>query len=69
MRTFWLVVGMILLVVGAQGAIRLLVDHQNGGLLSWFPGGFAGQLTGYLVLAAAGLLLAGRVGGKRSAGG
>jgi len=53
-----LVAGMVLLVLGAQGAIRLLVDHDNAGLLGWLPGGFAGRLSGYLVMTVAGLLLA-----------
>lgn len=34
-------VGVALLVLGAQGAIRLLADHDNAGLLGWLPGGFA----------------------------
>ncbi|WP_250034843.1 hypothetical protein [Paractinoplanes maris] len=59
MRVFVLVMGMVLLVVGAQGAIRQLLDHDNAGLLGWLPGGFGVQLTGHVVLALAGLLLAG----------
>ncbi|MEU4426186.1 hypothetical protein AB0F81_36665 [Actinoplanes sp. NPDC024001] len=53
-----LVIGLILLVVGAQGAIRLLVDHDNGGILRWVPGGFAVQLTCFVVMAVGGLFLA-----------
>ena len=59
MRVAVLVLGMVLLVVGAQGVIRQLVDHDNAGLLGWLPGGFGVQLTGHIVLAVAGLLLAG----------
>ena len=59
MRVAMLVLGMVLLVVGAQGAIRQLVDHDNAGLPGWLPGGFGVQLTGHIVLAVAGLLLAG----------
>ncbi|MGM1059796.1 hypothetical protein [Saccharothrix sp. Mg75] len=59
-NTAVLVIGMVLLVVGAQGAVRLLVDHGNAGLLDWLPGGFAVRLSCYAVLAVAGLLLAGR---------
>jgi hypothetical protein len=66
MKTAMLVLGMILLAVGAQGAIRQLVDHYNAGLFSWVPGGFGAQLAGHLVLAVAGLLLAGW-GGRRPA--
>lgn len=60
-----LVGGMVLLVLGAQGAIRLLVDHDNAGLLSWMPGGFAARLLGYLLIAVIGVALA-RWGGRRS---
>ncbi|SCF05369.1 hypothetical protein [Micromonospora chokoriensis] len=59
MRTTTLVIGMILLVYGAQGAVRQLVDHDNAGLLGWLPGGFGVQLAGHVVLGIAGLLLAG----------
>ncbi len=54
-----LVGGMVLLVLGAQGGIRLLVDHDNAGLLSWLPGGFVAQLVCYVVIAAVGVALAG----------
>jgi hypothetical protein len=56
-RVFVLVVGMVLLVIGAQGAIRQMVDHGNAGLLGWLPG-YGVQLAGHLALTAAGLLLA-----------
>jgi hypothetical protein len=55
-----LVLGMVLLVVGAQGAIRQLLDHENAGLFDWIPGGLAGQLTAHVVLAVGGALLAAR---------
>lgn len=54
-----LVIGVPLLVFGGQGGIRLLVDHDNGGLLSWVPGGFAVWLSCYVVITVAGVLLAG----------
>ena len=66
MRTFVLVIGMILLVVGAQGAIRQLIDHDNAGLLGWLPGGFGVQLAAHVALAVSGLVLAGW-GGRRTA--
>ncbi|WP_280461045.1 hypothetical protein [Nocardia carnea] len=53
-----LIGGMALLVLGAQGAIRLLADHDNSGLLRWLPGGFPVQLLVYLVLAGVGVPLA-----------
>jgi hypothetical protein len=55
-----LVVGMLLLVLAAQGAIRLLVDHTDAGLLSWLPGGFGVWLLCHAVLTVAGALLAAR---------
>lgn len=53
-----LVAGMVLLVLGAQGGIRLVANHDNAGVLAWLPGGFTPQLVGYLVIVAAGLALA-----------
>lgn len=53
-----LIVGMVLLVLGVQGAIRLLADHDNSGLLGWLPGGFPFQLVAYVVLAGVGVPLA-----------
>ncbi|MET7950405.1 hypothetical protein [Micromonospora sp. NPDC005324] len=57
-HAFVLVIGLALLALGAQGAIRLLVDHDNSGLLSWMPGGFGVRLSCYVVAAAAGIALA-----------
>jgi hypothetical protein len=67
MKTALLVLGMVLLVVGAQGAIRILIDHDNAGLLGWLPGGFGVHLAAYVVLAVAGLLLAGQAKGRTDA--
>ncbi|MFJ1751498.1 hypothetical protein [Kitasatospora sp. NPDC088134] len=53
------VLGVALLVLGAQGAIRRLVHHEDAGLLGWLPGGFAVGLTAHLLAAAAGACLAG----------
>lgn len=58
------VIGMLLLVLGAQGAIRLLADHDDAGLLAWVPGGFAVWLACHAVAAVAGALLA--AWGRRS---
>ncbi len=55
-----LIVGMVLLAFGGQGAIRLLLGAGDGGLLAWLPGGFVGQVLAYLVLAGLGLALAAR---------
>ncbi|MGW0807944.1 hypothetical protein [Nonomuraea sp. NPDC002799] len=64
-----LIVGMLLLVLGVQGAIRLLADHSNGGLLGWLPGGFAMWLACHAVAAVAGALLAGWGGKQAKQGG
>jgi hypothetical protein len=53
------VAGMVLLVAGAQGAIRLLIDHEHTGLLAWLDAGFAGTLVCYVVVTAIGVVLAG----------
>ncbi|WP_106396731.1 hypothetical protein [Actinocorallia populi] len=55
----WQVVGMVLLVLGAQGGIRLLADRDDAGLLGPVADGFAPLITGYVVIALAGALLAG----------
>ncbi|WP_336211820.1 hypothetical protein [Nonomuraea sp. LPB2021202275-12-8] len=64
-----LIMGMLLLVLGVQGAIRLLADHDDAGLLGWLPGGFAAWLACYAVAAVAGALLAGWGGKKAKQGG
>ncbi|WP_142048850.1 hypothetical protein [Pseudonocardia kunmingensis] len=66
-----LVVGMLLLVLAVQGAIRLVVDHTDAGLLAWMPGGFGVWLLCYAVLTVAGALLAARgsARAKRAGGG
>ncbi|MEU4247648.1 hypothetical protein AB0F15_09575 [Amycolatopsis sp. NPDC026612] len=54
-----LIAGMVLLVLGAQGGIRLLADHADAGLIGRLPGGFPVWLSCYGVLTLAGVLLAG----------
>ena len=58
MRTAGLIVGMILLVMGAQGAIRLMADHDDAGPLGWMPGGFAAQLSVYCLTVVVGTTIA-----------
>lgn len=53
------ILGATLTVIGAQGAIRLLLDHEHFGLLGRLGAGFAGTLVGYLVVTALGVVLAG----------
>ncbi|ALG86367.1 hypothetical protein [Gordonia phthalatica] len=52
------IVGVALFVIGIQGAIRVLVDHSNRGLVSWIPSGFGGALTADVVLVVVGSALA-----------
>ncbi|MEU8634088.1 hypothetical protein AB0C38_18080 [Amycolatopsis sp. NPDC048633] len=53
------ILGAVLTVLGAQGAIRLLIDHANVGLLGWLGAGFTGTLIAYLVVTALGIVLTG----------
>ncbi|MGP9022187.1 hypothetical protein ACT1U9_27785 [Streptomyces sp. BR1] len=53
------IVGAVLMVVFAQGAFRILVNHDNTGLLGWVPGGFPGRLLAHLALVAVGVLIGG----------
>jgi membrane associated rhomboid family serine protease len=52
------VLGMILLALGTQGAIRQIADHGDAGLLAWLPGGFAVGVTAHILALVAGALLA-----------
>ncbi|MER0244993.1 hypothetical protein AAHZ94_23965 [Streptomyces sp. HSW2009] len=52
--------GVVLLVLGAQGAIRQLVNHDDAGLLSWLPGGFAAGITVHILAAVVGVAIASR---------
>ncbi|MGW3009159.1 hypothetical protein ACWC9R_10000 [Streptomyces sp. NPDC001219] len=53
------IVGAVVMVVFAQGAIRLLIDHDDTGLLGGLDGGFGLTLAVHLVLVAVGVLLTG----------
>ncbi|AZS74801.1 hypothetical protein DDE74_31130 [Streptomyces lydicus] len=48
-----------MMVLFAQGAIRLLFDHTDTGFLGWLDGGFALTLAVHLALVAVGVLLTG----------
>ncbi|NUQ97009.1 MAG: hypothetical protein HOY79_10735 [Streptomyces sp.] len=52
--------GVILLVLGTQGAIRQLVHHHDTGLLGWLPGGFTAALITHLLTAVIGTVVAAR---------
>jgi hypothetical protein len=49
-----LILGLILLAVGAQGVIRLVISHDPGALRH-LPGGFPAQLVVYGAIALFGL--------------
>lgn len=51
------IVGAIMMTLFAQGAIRLLIDHDHRGLLGWIPAGFWALLCVYAVVIAAGAIL------------
>ncbi|MEW2358740.1 hypothetical protein [Spirillospora sp. NPDC029432] len=53
------IVGVALLVLGAQGAIRQLVDRDDAGILSGLPGGAPATLTVYIAAVVIGVPLAG----------
>lgn len=59
-----LIMGMVLLAVGGQGAIRLLLDNSGAGQFAWVPGGFVGQLIASVAVAIFGLALAGWGSGR-----
>ncbi|MFF0744332.1 hypothetical protein ACFYVL_28430 [Streptomyces sp. NPDC004111] len=48
------ILGMIVMVLGVQGTIRKLLDHEYSGLLSWVPGGFGPTLAAYVLAALVG---------------
>jgi hypothetical protein len=52
------IAGVALVVLGGQGAVRLLVDHGDSGLLGWLGGGFAVHLVVNLIAVVVGGLLA-----------
>lgn len=61
------ILGVALLVLGGQGAIRQLVDHSNAGLLGRLPGGFAAGITANVAATAIGTVLAGWAHSKAKA--
>ncbi|WIN00350.1 hypothetical protein ACTOB_004050 [Actinoplanes oblitus] len=56
-QAVWLVLGLILLAVGGQGAIRLLIN-KDPGALHYLPGGYLVQLAVWVAVALIGLRLA-----------
>ncbi|GHF71905.1 hypothetical protein GCM10010218_61460 [Streptomyces mashuensis] len=51
------ILGAAVAVIFCQGLIRLLVHHDDRGLLGWVPGGFLGVLLAHVALTAAGAAL------------
>ena len=62
MAVIGLVIGLVLLAIGAQGAIRLLVDPTDAGVLTGLPEGV--RLVAYVILAVVGVGLAAWAGGR-----
>ncbi|WP_129841231.1 hypothetical protein [Streptomyces sp. RFCAC02] len=58
------ILGMVLLVLGAQGAVRQLVDPDDAGLLRGMPGGPALGIGVHIAAAVTGAVLAGRAHDK-----
>ncbi|MFF8790707.1 hypothetical protein [Streptomyces sp. NPDC015125] len=54
------IIGAAMMVFFAQGAIRLLIDHDDTGILGWLGGGFPLALAVRGALVAVGVLLTGR---------
>lgn len=61
------IIGAVLTVVFAQGAIRLLFDHGDTGFLGGLGGGFAVTLAAHTALVAVGVLLTGWSHGRAKA--
>lgn len=61
------ILGVALVVLGGQGAIRQLVDHADSGLLGRLPGGFAAGITVHVVAVTIGAIVAGWARGKAKA--
>ncbi|MFE7619645.1 hypothetical protein [Streptomyces sp. NPDC057496] len=61
--------GVALFVLGAQGVIRQLVDHDDAGLLGRLPGGFAVGITVHALAVVAGAIVASRARGAARASG
>ncbi|GAU67069.1 hypothetical protein SSP35_04_01500 [Streptomyces sp. NBRC 110611] len=53
------IIGAVVMVFFAQGAVRLLFDHDDTGVLGWLGGGFGVALGAHALLVAVGVLLTG----------
>lgn len=58
MKTFLLIIGVALFVIGIQDGIRILADNQHSGIFGWVPGGLSLHIALDIVLAACGAMLA-----------
>ena len=52
------IVGVVLLVLGGQGLVRLLFNHADSGLLGFVPGGLPVWLCAHIILLVIGAGLA-----------
>ncbi|QWF78531.1 hypothetical protein HUW46_01927 [Amycolatopsis sp. CA-230715] len=53
------IIGAVLVIIGGQGAIGQLIDHEKQALLVWVPGGWVPKVIIYVVVIVIGVLLAG----------
>ena len=68
MKTFLLILGVVLLALGARDVVRLLIDNNASSLFGWIPGGFTVHIAAGVVVAVAGVLVAGYASKKQSKG-
>lgn len=66
MKTTLLITGVALLVIGSQDVIRILVDNSNPSIFGWLPGGMSAHVAAGILVAIAGVLLAGFASKKHS---
>jgi hypothetical protein len=59
MKTFLLILGVALFVLGIQDGIRLLMDSTQGSIFSWIPGDVSLYIALDIAFAIAGAILAG----------
>jgi len=66
MKAFLQIIGVALVVLGGQGLVRILFDHNNFGLLSWLSHSFVVVLIVNIFLIVMGAILAGWASKKQS---
>ncbi len=64
MKTFLLILGVVMLLLGIQDAVRLLVENVQSSIFSFIPGGTSLHIGLDVVLAIGGALIAGSASKK-----